>query len=204
MKSISIFIFLLFALNTFTSSEELYSTNIQVIPEIEVSGQFHTYDNDFSINLTDPEIPEEVSKLLEQIKTGFLTSDTELIQSLFQQQAIIQASGETPVGNFSSGSGANLSEVPYESFIQAIETGNWQDIEMQDIKVIQHPRFSELFGVQFTSSFNTENSEYRTYVFHLVETDAEEITTIILMSVWQQLEITEDSERFSLDDLEIL
>jgi len=183
---------------------ELHYNNIFASSENEEFIHIHTFHNDFFIYQADPDIPEEINTLLEKIKTGFLARDMELIQSLFQRQTIIQTSGETPFGNFTSESESYLSEVPYESFIQAIETGNWQEIEMQDIKVIQHPRISELYGVQFTTSFHSENVVDNAYVFHLIEMDDENEISSILMSIWQQLETTKDYERFELDDVEIL
>lgn len=152
----------------------------------------------------DKEQIEEINQLLDDLKTGFLTSNTDIIERLFVNEPILQAAGETPFGVFPADSKSSLSDFSYESFIDRVENGGWQAIEMHNIEAKQHPSHSEITGIQLEASFHTENKVYDGYVFLLTDKNEENNSHIILMKTWQQQEVTNEDERFGLDDFEIM
>ncbi len=191
LPAFSIFL-LLFSLITFTPESPLSKTSAYPVEDIVF------------LDLVNKEHTEEINQLLDDLKTGFLTADTDIIERLFLQKPILQASGETPFGVFPADSKSPLSDFSYESFIDRVENGGWQAIEMHNIEVKQHPSHSESAGIQLEASFHTENKVYDGYVFLLTDKNEEDNSYIILMKTWQQQEVTNEDEQFGLDDLEIM
>jgi len=151
------------------------------------------------------EASEVIQAFMSRLQEVLLNSNSEEIREMFVQNPILPilyASGESPFGSF-TGAG-QVTQVPYESFLESISTHTWQEVSMQDVNLSQHAVHSKIVGIQCTTEFQSENGMYNGYLFLLADLAEDMNSALITKLVWQPVESTKADERFSLDDLEIL
>jgi len=152
---------------------------------------------------------QEILTFIENFRTSYNRKDLDYIKRVFSDQALII------VGRVIQSTGERSAYADQVEFLQftkdeyidrlhhLFNVNEWIEIGFENIKIIRHPRFYDIYGVELTQYYNSSIYSDVGYLFLLIDFAKPE-EPMIHVRTWQPMRQTNESQRFQIGDLEIL
>ena len=149
--------------------------------------------------------------LLEDYKTAYSREDYELLDLFLSKSSLIidgKMISQNPLSNSDTlgQSKSNPAQFAQQGYLPALKSlfDKNEEIEVtfSNMKITQHPRYSEIYGVNLIQSRKSNSYADEGYLFLMIDfNDASK--PVIQISAWQSLLGTSENEIIELSDLEI-
>ena len=152
---------------------------------------------------------QTILNFVEQYRTAYNTSNIELIEQVFSEQALII------VGNVIKTSSEMVQfadKIQYlkltkQEYIKRLNdifrTNNFVNVKFNDLSVLRHPKHPSIYGVSFVQNFRSTAYSDDGHVFLLIDFRRDENNPIIHVRTWQPTRETPKDRVFQLGDIEI-
>jgi hypothetical protein len=185
-------------------------TSKGLINEFRIGLSAHRYqelidDGDGSI---DNARRKTILQFLENFRTSYNRKDIEYITTVFSDQALII------VGRVIENTGSESAyqqQVEYLQFTkgeyverlkQIFFKNEWIDVGYNDIDIIKHPKYPEIYGVSLTQYYSSETYSDEGFLFLLIDFEDPK-KPLIHVRTWQPKKVTPEDEVFHIGYMEI-
>ena len=168
--------------------------------------------NENEHKLSEFERKQRLFALLEDYKTAYSREDYELLD-LFLSKSSLIIDGKMISQNPLSESGnldqikSNPTQLAQQGYLNALKSlfdkkNEKIEVTFSNIKITQHSRYSEIYGVNLIQSWKSNSYAEEGYLFLMIDFK-DESKPVIQISAWQSLLGTSENEIIELSDLEI-
>ncbi len=155
----------------------------------------------------------EILSFVENFRTSYNRKDLDFIESVFSDQALIivgrvvQSTGERSAYADQVEDQVEFMQFSKDEYIDRLRhlfnVNEWIEVGLEEVEIIRHPRFDDIYGVQLTQYYNSSIYSDAGFLFLLIDfQNADE--PMIHVRTWQPRRDTPEMQRFSIGDLEIL
>lgn len=152
---------------------------------------------------------QEILSFIENFRTSYNRKDLDYIERVFSDQAliivgrVIQSTGDRS---------AYADQVEFLRFTKdeyidrlrhLFNVNEWIEVGFEDINIIRHPQFDDIYGVYLTQYYNSSIYSDEGYLFLLIDFAKPE-EPMLHVRTWEPMRQTTESQRFQIGDLEIL
>ncbi len=156
---------------------------------------------------------QEILTFVENFRTSYNRKDLDFIESVFSDQALIivgrvlQSTGERSAYADQVEEQVEFLQFSKDEYIDRLRhlfnINEWIDVGFEEIEIVRHPRFEEIYGVQLTQYYNSSIYSDVGFLFLLIDFQKQD-EPMIHVRTWQPQRDTPEMQRFSIGDLEIL
>ncbi len=185
-------------------------TSEGLINEFRIGLSAHRYQElmDNGDGSIDYERRQTILHFLENFRTSYNLKDLEFIESVFSDEALII------VGRVVENTGEESTyqqQVEYLQFTkgeylerlkQLFIKNEWIDVGYNDIDIIKHPKYPEIYGVSLIQYYNSETYSDEGFLFLLIDFEDPK-KPLIHVRTWQPKKITPENQVFHIGYMEI-
>ncbi len=214
-RIISLMLLLLFSWKAMGQSkprvEFLYQEKSLIHKELEDTTKASQSLNENEQKLSEFERKQRLLALLEDYKTAYFREDYELLDLFLSKSSLIidgKMISQNPLSKSDTldQSKSNPAQIAQQGYLPALKSlfDKNEEIEVtfSNMKITQHPRYSEIYGVNLIQSWKSNSYADEGYLFLMIDFK-DESKPVIQISAWQSLLGTSENEIIELSDLEI-
>lgn len=156
---------------------------------------------------------KEILSFVETFRTSYNQKDINYLENVFSEQALIivgrvvESTGQRSAYADQIEEQVEFLQFNKEEYIERLRhlfsVNEWIDVGFEDIDIIRHPKFDDIYGVELTQYYNSSIYSDEGYLFLLVDFKEPE-KPMIHVRTWQPKRPETESNRFQIGDLEIL
>lgn len=144
----------------------------------------------------------------EEFRTAYNTKNIDFIRKVFSDQALIVVGRMVQEADESSPYENQVEYLRFskEEYLERLERvfriNRFIDVKFQDMRVLQHPMYEDIYGVNMEQYYTSSTYSDEGYLFLLVDF-ADEEAPMIHVRTWQPIRSTPEDRVFHLGDMEI-
>jgi hypothetical protein len=149
---------------------------------------------------------QQILALLEDYKTAYIRKDYALIsQFLSKSEFILQDQKKTqPQPSESDSAAPRMTTITKQDFLQNLrkvfEKEGLIEVTFEGVKITQHPRYPEVYGVNLKQSWKSSAYSDEGYLFLMIDFE-DGLIPVIQITAWQPYQGTSEKEIITLSDI---
>jgi hypothetical protein len=149
---------------------------------------------------------QQILALLEDYKTAYSRKDYALISQFLSKSEFILQDKKKSQSQTSGSESADprMTTITKQDFLQNLrkvfEKEGLIEVTFEGIKITQHPRYPEVYGVNLRQSWKSSEYKDEGYLFLMIDFE-DGLIPVIQISAWQPFQETSEKEIITLSDI---